>query len=63
MFQNLCDMCIYRRIVVSNKGSRFLLCEKSKSDGRFPKYPPQPLLKCEGFVQGDEGGEGAESSD
>ena len=54
MLQNLCDVCIFRRVIVSNKGSRFLLCEKSKSDPRFPKYPPQPLVQCEGFQEAKE---------
>ena len=35
--------------VVSGKGSRFLLCQKSVADNRFRKYPPQPVVKCVGF--------------
>ena len=57
MIQNLCDACIFRRVIVSNRGSRFLMCEKSKSDRRFPKYPPQPLIQCEGFVREDQADE------
>jgi len=26
-----------------------LLCRLSQTDQRFPKYPPQPVVKCEGF--------------
>jgi len=37
------------RILESDKGSRFFLCELSKEDGRFSKYPPQPVLRCAGF--------------
>jgi hypothetical protein len=37
------------REIISPKGSRFLLCGLSKSDARFPKYPPQPLLRCAGY--------------
>jgi hypothetical protein len=37
--------------VVSGKGSRFLLCLKSAEDKRFSKYPPQPIIECEGFEQ------------
>jgi hypothetical protein len=31
------------------KGSRFLLCERSRSDPRYAKYPPQPVVKCAGY--------------
>lgn len=46
----LCASCVRSRIVTSGKGSRFILCERSLEDSRYPKYPPQPLLRCEGFV-------------
>lgn len=37
------------REVISGKGSRFLLCQLSQQDRRFPKYPPQPVMACGGF--------------
>ena len=46
---SLCESCRYLREVVSGRGSRFLLCLLSQSDKRFPKYPPQPVLKCCGY--------------
>jgi hypothetical protein len=26
----------------------FVYCRKSESDPRFPKYPPLPVLRCDG---------------
>ncbi len=49
MFPSLCEFCQYMKEVVSGKGSRFLLCQKSVLDNRFRKYPPQPVVKCVGF--------------
>jgi len=37
------------KIVTSQRGSIFLLCLLSAKDPRFPKYPPQPVVSCEGF--------------
>lgn len=49
MSGSLCANCRARRDVISGKGSRFLLCLKSADDRRFPKYPPQPVIRCAGF--------------
>ena len=49
MIPSLCEFCVHAREVVSGKGSQFLLCRKSGTDSRFPKYPSQPVLKCIGF--------------
>lgn len=51
MFKSLCEPCKHVKEVVSGKGSRFLLCLKSAEDKRFSKYPPQPIIECEGFEQ------------
>ena len=45
----LCLTCIHSRKVTSGKGSTFRLCELSKTDPRFPKYPPLPVLRCAGY--------------
>jgi hypothetical protein len=45
----LCATCHHHRIIASGKGSRFLLCERSRSDSRFPRYPSLPVLACLGF--------------
>jgi hypothetical protein len=49
MNESLCETCAHLREVVSGTGSRFLLCRLSQSDPRFPKYPPQPVHRCEGY--------------
>lgn len=45
----LCSLCLHARTVESGKGSMFWLCERSKHDGRFRKYPALPVTRCEGF--------------
>lgn len=49
----LCGICTHARIVVSGKGSTFILCRLSRVDGRFPKYPPLPVLECVGWERGE----------
>lgn len=48
MKQSLCDSCRWMREVTTAR-SRFLLCELSKTDAAYPKYPPQPVVRCEGY--------------
>lgn len=45
----LCATCRHRRTVTSGRGSRFVLCERSRTDPRFPRYPPLPVLACAGY--------------
>jgi hypothetical protein len=45
----LCLTCQFSRVIVSDRGSRFYFCERSKTDPRFPKYPPLPVLACAGY--------------
>lgn len=47
----LCVACAHARTIVSAKSSEFWLCELAKSDPRFKKYPPLPVLRCAGFTQ------------
>ena len=51
MTKSLCETCGQMREIVSGTGSRFLLCRLSQTDARFEKYPPQPVVKCEGYRQ------------
>jgi hypothetical protein len=46
----LCGSCVHARIVESKRGSRFYMCELSKVDAAFPKYPPLPVIACSGYV-------------
>jgi hypothetical protein len=48
---SLCETCRQMREIVSGKGSRFLLCHLAQDDPRFPKYPPQPIIKCDGHQE------------
>ena len=47
----LCASCENVRRITSDRGSQFYLCELSKTDPRFPKYPRLPVLKCSGYIQ------------
>ncbi len=49
----LCDRCRHARLVTSGRGSRFVLCELSRTDARFPRYPRLPVLTCAGFEAAD----------
>src|SRR2546430_10434420 len=49
MSRSLCETCAWMREVVTPKGSRFLLCQLSKTDPAYPKYPPQPVVRCDGY--------------
>ncbi len=48
--ESLCLNCSHVREVISGTGSKFLLCELSQTDKRFSKYPPQPVVRCDGYV-------------
>ena len=47
----LCDRCEHQRVVMSGRGSRFSLCERSFEDPAYPKYPRLPVLACPGFEE------------
>ena len=47
--RGLCGTCVNGREVRNRRGSVFILCEKSKEDPRFPKYPQLPVLACRGY--------------
>lgn len=58
---NLCDTCLHCRLIRSDRGSIFLLCERALTDPTFPKYPPLPMLECRGYQICHEKGEGETS--
>jgi hypothetical protein len=41
--------CAHVRKIESAKGSVFWMCELSKADARYPRYPVQPRMVCAGF--------------
>jgi hypothetical protein len=45
----LCATCKHVRVVRSDRESVFYLCELSKVDQHFPKYPRLPVLSCSGY--------------
>ena len=45
----LCDSCSHQQLVRTGRGSEFSLCRLSKTDARFPKYPPVPVVRCAGY--------------
>ena len=49
MIGSLCETCALMREVVTPKGSRFLLCQLSQTNPEYPKYPPQPVVQCDGY--------------
>jgi hypothetical protein len=48
MWPSLCDTCGNVREVRTAR-SRFLLCELSLTNSAYPKYPPQPVVRCDGY--------------
>ncbi len=49
VLRSLCSECVHVKIVRSEKGSTFFLCQRARTDPRFTKYPPQPVVVCSGF--------------
>jgi hypothetical protein len=42
----LCFSCAHSARIVSARGSTFYLCEWSKVDAAFPRYPRLPVAAC-----------------
>jgi hypothetical protein len=51
MRAGLCDSCKHQKIVRNTRGSAFSMCERSKTDPSFPKYPRLPVVECRGYVR------------
>ena len=49
----LCAHCRFMRLMYSDRGSAFFLCERSATDPSFPKYPRLPVLQCTGYESMD----------
>ena len=60
---SVCDTCGNVRAVRTAR-SGFLPCELSLTDAAYPKYPPQPVIRCDGYRprtdadEGESGGRG-----
>src|SRR5208283_2112327 len=48
MTPTLCELCQNMREVRTSR-SCFLLCELSATNATYPKYPPQPVIQCDGY--------------
>ena len=49
MTAGLCDSCTYQKLISNTRGSSFSMCERSKTDERFAKYPRLPVRSCPGY--------------
>ncbi len=45
----LCSVCTHVKVVGNRRGSRYYLCELSRTDNRFVRYPSLPMDECPGF--------------
>ncbi len=45
----LCDTCTFQRVVPNTRGSTFSLCNRSREDPAYPRYPRLPVLDCAGY--------------
>jgi len=46
----LCESCRFARTIVSDRGSQFTQCSRSRYEAHlFPKYPKLPVLSCDGY--------------
>jgi hypothetical protein len=45
----LCGACCHGRRTGNVRGSIFWLCERSKSEPNYPRYPALPVATCPGF--------------
>ncbi len=45
---SLCETCEHVREICTAR-SAFLLCQLSITNTAFPKYPPQPVVRCDGY--------------
>jgi hypothetical protein len=44
----LCDSCVHQQLVHTTRGSTFSLCQRSKTETEYAKYPRLPVLRCPG---------------
>jgi hypothetical protein len=45
----LCATCRHVRVIRSDRGSAFYMCQLSATDPRFAKYPTLPVAVCYGY--------------
>jgi hypothetical protein len=47
--QGLCASCRHGQRITNRAGSVFLLCQRSRTQPEYPRYPPLPVLACRGY--------------
>ncbi len=52
----LCATCRHLELVESPR-SVFVRCALARDDPRFPRYPPLPVLECDGYRRATGSGE------
>ena len=57
MMPTLCETCENVRVVCTAR-SRFLLCQLSVTNAAYPKYPRQPVVRCDGYRLRNDSDEG-----
>ena len=45
----LCASCDHVKVMISDKGSKFYMCQRSSTNPTFPKYPRLPVVQCIGY--------------
>ena len=45
----LCDSCRHQKVIRTGRGSEFSMCERSKTEPGYPKYPRGPVRACPGY--------------
>ncbi len=55
----LCDSCSFQQVVRNTRGSVFSLCRRGRLEpDRFVRYPPLPVLGCDGYERRSGGADG-----
>jgi hypothetical protein len=60
--EGLCPSCRFVKVITTDRGSRFLFCERSRTDPRYPRYPQLPVLTCPGYAPAKAGTAKADDS-
>jgi hypothetical protein len=47
----LCETCAHQRLIRNTRGSEFSLCERSRTEPEFSRYPRLPVLECPGYEE------------
>jgi hypothetical protein len=56
----LCFTCRHASRIANPRGSIFYLCERSRTDPGFARYPRLPVIACAGWEPQETGADGAE---